>query len=120
MSDMWRERKPPIPLDRPSILAGTFPTSSANGKSRTSPRKAATKVPAATKKITPPRRAKNAKAQSQTNGVANGTANGKTKETNGKVKNGKVKEAEKEVNGHGLKDQKELTLRDSVIMFDDR
>ncbi|KAF9511239.1 hypothetical protein BS47DRAFT_1346954 [Hydnum rufescens UP504] len=72
MSDMWRSRKPPVPLDRDSILAGAFSLLPA------------TVAPSAA------------------------DASAKHSTTNGSQSHSSTK----------LKDQKDLTLRDNVLLFD--
>ncbi|KAG8904242.1 E1 ubiquitin-activating protein uba2 [Tulasnella sp. 403] len=79
MSDMWRARKPPVPLDRHQILSGTFE---------------APEVPAST----------------------NTDGSGEIIKTNG-VSNMGASAARS--SGAKLKDQRQLTLKDSLVLFDD-
>ena len=89
MSDMWRARAPPVPLDFDAILDGSFvlrpeePPSAATGPSN-----------------------------GKTNGVAkpaNAVASGSGSKA---TANGASTPA-----GSGLKDQKQLSLKDNVLLF---
>lgn len=82
MSDMWRSRAPPLPLDFDAILDGTFVLRQ---------------------------------------GISNGKADAPT--VNGSGHNGSANGFKPAVNGtaplppSGLKDQRELTLQDNVLLF---
>lgn len=92
MSDMWKTRRPPVPLDYHAILAGTFSTQSPSP---------------------PP----------VTNGSKETTVLGKRKAPPEKERgNGEQKSEAFEQQGGlgGLKDQKDLSLRDNTLLFEDR
>ncbi|KAJ7694800.1 hypothetical protein B0H17DRAFT_931436 [Mycena rosella] len=95
MSDMWRARAPPVPLDFDAILDGTFVLR--------------TGEPAATD---------TAPSNGKVNGVsktANAAASGSKAPVNGvaSIDAGSSAPAA----GSGLKDQKQLSLKDNVLLF---
>src|ERR1700761_2352159 len=95
MSDMWRARAPPVPLDFDTILDETF----------------------VLRREEPPA-APTAHANGKPNGVAktaNAVAGGSKLKAlpNGAVTPGEVSSAQ----AGGLKDQKQLSLKDNVLLF---
>jgi ubiquitin-like 1-activating enzyme E1 B len=97
MSDMWRARAPPVPLDFDAILDGTFVLRS--------------EEPPATPTVP---------SNGKTNGVAkpvNAVASGSGSKTavNGAVNTSSDTSAP--AAGSGLKDQKQLSLKDNVLLF---
>ncbi|TFK97644.1 hypothetical protein BDV98DRAFT_607348 [Pterulicium gracile] len=99
MTDMWRARTPPQPLDYDAILEGTF-------------------VLVAEKDAGVMNGASNADngSTATTNGTGIATANGAT--ANGSTANGHVNEDQaKQQPASSLKDQQKLSLRDNLVLF---
>ncbi|KAJ6536001.1 hypothetical protein DFH09DRAFT_1369518 [Mycena vulgaris] len=97
MSDMWRARAPPVPLDFDAILDGTFVLR------RQEPADAAAPSNGKTNGIAKPvnAAASGSGSKAPVNGVANaGTGTSATPAA-----------------GSGLKDQKQLSLKDNVLLF---
>jgi ubiquitin-like 1-activating enzyme E1 B len=91
MSDMWRARAPPVPLDFDAILDDTF--------------------------VLRTEEAAMAPSNGKTNGASHShSANAATSGSKASV-NGANAPAPAPAAGSGLKDQKQLTLKDNVLLF---
>lgn len=99
MTDMWRSRAPPVPLDFDAIKVESF------AEGETAPH-------------SPPK--------AKTNGTTKGTRGGRKRKANGrfssskdaaKLANGEEKKARTVGAAAGLKDQRSLTLSDNLALF---
>lgn len=98
MSDMWRNRAPPTPLDFDAIMSGEFTVPDVPS--------ASTSAAAAP--------SKNGKSSAKRSNGVGSTA------TENQVRNGGPTQAENGTSAAKLKDQRTLTLKDNLELFVDR
>src|SRR5262245_21600455 len=138
MSDMWRTRAPPTPLDFDAIMDGSFnqstsaikgpnvtstngatSSSTLNGIASSSSSKTRSTIATESTRRQPSRRAKTQTAVSTTNVKANGVKGKRDRKGKGVQKTNGHESSHGEATGPaaGLKDQRKLSLKDNVELF---
>ena len=98
MSDMWRNRAPPTPLEFDAIMSGKFTVPD---------------VPSASTAAAASSSRNGKSSAKQSNGVGSTT-------TEKQLQDGAPPQAENETSAAKLKDQRTLTLKDNLELFVDR